>query len=42
MASSRIVHLADLQRYIFTDDYSPQVSPTGEHELTFVKSSGML
>ncbi|KAL6719003.1 hypothetical protein ACLMJK_003238 [Lecanora helva] len=29
------LHLADLQRYIFSEDYTPQTAATGEHELTF-------
>lgn len=31
------VLLAELSRYIFTDDYEPQLAPTGEHELHFSK-----
>ncbi len=38
--SSKVVHLADLQRYIFTTDYTPQVAPGGKHELCFDQSSG--
>ena len=38
--SQKVIHLADLQRYIFTDDYNPQIAPSGEHELTFATTSG--
>jgi len=38
--SSKVIHLADLQRYIFNDDYNPQVAATGEHELSFITTSG--
>ena len=38
--SKKVLHLADLQRFIFTDDYNSQVAATGEHELTFVTSEG--
>ncbi|KAF6239034.1 hypothetical protein HO173_002906 [Letharia columbiana] len=31
-----VVHLADLQRYVFTEEYTPQRTPTGAHELTFI------
>ena len=37
---SRGVHLADLQQYIFTQDWKPQMSPTGEFELIFTSSAG--
>ncbi|KAG7001996.1 hypothetical protein G7Y79_00030g065290 [Physcia stellaris] len=36
--SPKTVHLADLQRYIFTEDYTPQLGPDGEHELRFKTS----
>ncbi|KAL8837596.1 MAG: hypothetical protein Q9170_002473 [Blastenia crenularia] len=36
----RIIHIADLQRYIFTTEYSPQLGPQGQHELRFVSSRG--
>ena len=39
--SPRVVHLADLQRYIFTEEYNPQKTPSGAHELTFIGSAGM-
>ena len=39
--SPKVIHLADLQRYIFTDDYKPQVAATGEHELSFLSSRGV-
>ncbi len=38
--SSKVVHLADLQRYIFTTEYYPQLSPGGKHELSFIDSGG--
>ena len=38
--SKRVVLLADLERFIFTDEYSPQRTSTGESELTFILSSG--
>lgn len=38
--SRRVVHLADLQRYVFTEDYNPQKTPAGAHEFTFIESSG--
>lgn len=34
------VHLEDLTRYIFTEDYIPQLGPNGEHELFFLERSG--
>lgn len=37
--SPRVVHLADLQRYIFTEAYNPQKTPSGAHELTFIGSA---
>ncbi|KAL8785318.1 MAG: hypothetical protein Q9195_008687 [Heterodermia aff. obscurata] len=36
--SPKTVYLADLQRYIFTEEYSPQLGPDGEHELRFTTS----
>ncbi len=39
-ADSRTIHLTELQRYIFTTDYSPQLGPGGEHELSFDESDG--
>ena len=38
---SRVVRLAELNRHIFTDEYVPQTTSTGEHELTFIQTSGM-
>lgn len=35
--SPRVVHIADLQRYIFTEEYNPQRTPEGAHELTFIE-----
>ncbi|KAL9002802.1 MAG: hypothetical protein Q9188_004287 [Gyalolechia gomerana] len=37
-AASKIVHIADLQRYVFTNEYKPQLGPQGEHELRFIYS----
>lgn len=37
--SRRVVHLADLQRYVFTEEYNPQKTSTGAHELTFIGST---
>lgn len=39
---SKTVHLADLQRYVFSSEYNPQLGPGGEHELVFTKIEGML
>ena len=38
--SSKVIHLADLQRFIFVDEYTPQLGPEGQHELTFTKKDG--
>ncbi len=35
-----MVHLNELQRYIFTEEYDPQMTREGMHELTFIESSG--
>ncbi|KAL8966945.1 MAG: hypothetical protein Q9197_005697, partial [Variospora fuerteventurae] len=37
-AQRKIVHLADLQRYVFTTEYNPQLGPQGQHELRFMSS----
>lgn len=34
------VLLADLYRYLFDNEYSPPISPGGEHDLTFVEPDG--
>ncbi|KAL9028379.1 MAG: hypothetical protein Q9196_003245 [Gyalolechia fulgens] len=34
----KIIHITDLQRYVFTTEYNPQLGPRGEHELRFVSS----
>ena len=34
------VHLVELQRYVFTGTYVPQLSPSGEHELSFKTAEG--
>ena len=39
--SPKTVYLADLQRYIFTEEYAPQLGPDGEHELTFTTAKCM-
>ena len=39
--SRRVVHLAELNRHVFTDEYVPQRTQTGAHELTFIHTSGM-
>ena len=41
-ASSRVVHLADLQRFVFTEDYRPQMAVEGQHELTFIDPEGKI
>lgn len=38
--SSKTVYLTELQRFIFTDEYTPQLGPKGEHELRFTGSEG--
>ena len=40
-ADSRTIHLTELQRFIFTTEYSPQKGPGGEHELRFDESEGL-
>jgi hypothetical protein len=40
-SESKKVLLADLSRYIFKDDYEPQLSPSGDHELHFTSREGM-
>ena len=35
-----VVHLADLQQYILTTVYDPQMTSTGTFELSFIGSSG--
>ncbi len=42
LASPNKVHLMDLQKFIFTDDYSYNKAPDGEHELHFVESNGKI
>jgi hypothetical protein len=36
------VHMGDLDRYVFTDDYIPQLAPSGAHEIYFKHPQGML
>lgn len=36
------IHLADLQRYVFSSEYVPQLGPSGQHELAFRTIEGML
>ena len=38
--SPRVIHLADLQEYIFTEEYNPQRTSTGQFELTFIHTEG--
>ncbi|KAL8654394.1 MAG: hypothetical protein Q9226_003460, partial [Calogaya cf. arnoldii] len=38
MAGSKTIHLADLQRYVFSDEYTPQLGPQGQHEIQFESS----
>ena len=38
--SKKVVILADLQQFVFTNYYSPQYTSTGEFLLTFISSSG--
>lgn len=40
--SSRVIHLAELNRCVFTEEYNPQRTHTGAHELTFIKRSGTI
>ena len=37
---SRKIQLADLNRYIFTDQYAPAVGPNGQPELVFREARG--
>ncbi|KAL8690451.1 MAG: hypothetical protein Q9218_004105 [Villophora microphyllina] len=37
-ADPRTIHLADLQQYIFSTEYNPQLGPVGQHELRFTSS----
>ncbi|MCJ1250242.1 hypothetical protein MMC30_007468 [Trapelia coarctata] len=36
---ARKVHLRDLERYVFSYKYKPQLGPHGEHELCFRDSA---
>ena len=38
--SPRVVYLADLQQYIFTEEYYPQRTLSGHFELAFIGSEG--
>ena len=38
--SKKVVFLADLQQFVFTNDYSPQNTSTGEFLLNFISSFG--
>lgn len=40
-AGPKTIHLADLQRYVFSSEYVPQLGSGGEHELVFLKTEGM-
>jgi len=35
-----VIHLRDLNRYVFAPDYTPQYGPGGEHELSFTTEDG--
>ncbi|KAL8697528.1 MAG: hypothetical protein Q9224_002266 [Gallowayella concinna] len=37
-AGPKTVHLMDLQRYVFSTEYNPQLGPQGQHELRFESS----
>ena len=37
----KVIHLTELDRYIFTDDYEQQLGPNGQHELCFLSSVGI-
>ena len=39
--SPGVIHLADLQQYIFAEDYNPQKTPTGAFDLRFTVDSGI-
>ncbi|KAL9100993.1 MAG: hypothetical protein Q9163_003698 [Psora crenata] len=39
-ADAKTIHLADLHKYLFADDYIPQMGPGGQHELSFIKADG--
>ena len=39
-ASPKVIHLADLHKYVFTDAYDSLTAPEGQHELTFAKAAG--
>ena len=40
--NSRVLHLADLHQFIFSDDYNPPKTPTGDLELTFIHVTGII
>ncbi|KAI4166691.1 MAG: hypothetical protein LQ348_007777, partial [Seirophora lacunosa] len=37
-SSSKVIHLADLQRFVFSTEYNPPLGPQGQHELRFISS----
>ena len=39
--SKRVVHLVELEQFIFTNDYSPPKTSKGEFELTFIEIRGI-
>lgn len=41
-AGPKTIHLADLQRFVFAEAYTPQLGPQGQHELQFESSRGKL
>ena len=41
VSAPKVIELRELQRYVFTDDYTPQISARGGCELRFLQSKGM-
>ena len=39
-STPKVIELRELQCFVFTDDYTPQVSPRGGHELLFAQAKG--
>ena len=40
-STPKIIELRELQRYVFTEDYTPQISARGGCELRFLQTKGM-
>ena len=40
-SAPKVIELRELQRYVFTDDYTPQISARGGCELRFLQKKGM-